>query len=63
MNQEQEMFVDDRFIVVYQNPKTAREHKVIVNKFDLIATLEWHRERGNLINYLPSVGAMEDKHL
>ena len=63
MNQEQEMFVDDRFVVVYQNPRTAREHKMVVTKCDLIATLEWHRARGNIINYLPSVGAMEDKHL
>ena len=63
MNQELEMFVDDKFIVTYQNPRTAREHKVIVTKCDLMTTLTWHRSRGNLINYIPYVGAMDDRHL
>jgi hypothetical protein len=64
MNQElEEMFVDNKFVVTYQNPRTAREHKVLVTKCDLIATLEWHRNRGNLINYIPAIGAMDEKHL
>jgi hypothetical protein len=63
MEQELEMFVDSKFIVTYQNPRTAREHKVIVTKCDLMATLEWHRNRGNLINYIPYTGAMDDKYL
>lgn len=64
MNQEvNEMFVDTRFIVTYQNPRTGREHKVIAVKDDLMATLEWHRNRGNLINFIPYIGAMDEKHL
>ncbi len=63
MKQEHEMFVDCKFIITYQNPRTAREHKVIVTKNDLMTTLEWHRDRGNLINYIPYSGAMDDKYL
>ena len=63
MNQELEMFVDDKFVVTYQNPRTAREHKVIANHTDLMLLLEWHRNRGNLINFIPYTGAMDDKHL
>ena len=64
MNQElEQMYIDDKFIVTYQNPRTAREHKVIVKKDDLMVTLEWHRNRGNLINFIPYIGAMDEKHL
>lgn len=64
MNQEcEEMFVDNKFIVTYQNPRTAHEHRVIVTKPDLMATLEWHRNRGNLIGFIPYTGAMDEKHL
>ena len=63
MNQKQEMFVDDKFIVVYQSPRVYCEHKAVVDKSDLMATLEWHKKRGNLISYVPYTGIMEDKHL
>jgi hypothetical protein len=53
MNQRQEMFVDDKFLVTYQNPRTGREHSVIVTKCDLMRSIEWHRGRGNMVNYLP----------
>jgi hypothetical protein len=54
MNQRQEMFVDDRFLVTYQNRRTGREHSVIVSKCDLMRSIEWHRYHGNLISYIPT---------
>lgn len=56
----QEMFIDEKFVVCYQNPRSGAEHKVIVNKNELDDVLEFHKKRGHLINFVPATGVMEN---
>lgn len=45
--------VDDRFVAVYQNIRTGREHRIVIHSVDIDETVEFHRRHGNLISLVP----------
>lgn len=56
---DQEMFIDEKFVVVFQNTRTGSEHKVIVTKSELDDVVQFHKKRGHLVNYVPATGVMD----
>lgn len=56
---DQEMFIDEKFVVVFQIPRNGVEHKVIVTKNELQDVLNFHKKRGHLVNFVPTTFAME----
>lgn len=45
--------VDDRFVAVYQNRKTFREHRIVIHADEIDEQIEFHRRHGNLISLVP----------
>lgn len=50
---KQQHSVDDRFVVVYQNIRTGREHRIVVRSEDIDETIGFHQRHGNLVNIVP----------
>lgn len=59
----QKMYVDDKFMIRYMNPRTAREHCLIVSREELFGHLENLRSRNIVVNYLPFMTVGDETHL
>ena len=59
----QNMYIDERFVICYQNMRTCREHRAIVAKDNLDETVEWYKRRGNLVSYVPYTATMDEWYL
>lgn len=50
---DETMFVDSRFVVVAYNPRTQRDSSRVVQLNELSRELQYHRNHGNQVSYLP----------